>query len=125
MCSEEEQGMELTSTNEGEYTLLAISGRLDSSSAGEAEAFFLQQVALPVRKFVIDLGSLSYISSAGLRVVLIAAKKAKAIQGRIIFAGLSESVHEIFKMSGFLTLLEAAKTREAAIERLMSGNGKE
>lgn len=117
--------MELTSTNQGEYTLLTITGRLDSSRAGEAEAFFLQHLALPARQFVIDLGSLSYISSAGLRIVLIAAKKAKAIQGRIIFASLSESVHEIFRMSGFLTLLEVVETREAAIELLRAGNGKE
>ncbi len=63
-----------------------------------------------------DLEQLAYISSAGLRVVLMAAKRAKQSGGRLLLCGLSPAVRELFEISGFLKILEVCADRAAASE---------
>ena len=55
---------------------------------------------------MLDLGRLDYISSAGLRVVLIAAKRLKSVGGALVLCTLNPSVREVFEISGFASILE-------------------
>ncbi|HEX3730050.1 MAG TPA: STAS domain-containing protein, partial [Opitutaceae bacterium] len=61
-----------------------------------------------------DCAQLHYVSSAGLRVFLSAAKKAKVAGGRAAFAALTPIVQEIFELSGFTGILEIHPTAAAA-----------
>lgn len=87
--------------NSGDGALvISVSGRLDSGSAGELEAI------LPVRvreqaAVVLSLSDVPYVSSAGLRVLLIGAKAAKAAGNKLVLTGLSPAVREVFDISGF------------------------
>jgi anti-anti-sigma factor len=101
-----------------DIAILLLEGRMDGTSAGGVEERFNELIQAGRTRFVIDLGSLSYISSAGLRIVLVAVKKTKAVQGRIIFAALTEQVKEILDMSGFLPLLETAPSRAEALNAM-------
>jgi len=107
--------MNITTTEQGEITVLAIEGRLDGQHAQTAEQAFLAQAQGGKTRFVLDFSRMDYISSAGLRVVLVAAKKVRSVQGRLICAGMSDSVKEIFEMSGFLSILETAGSAEEAV----------
>jgi anti-anti-sigma factor len=76
-----------------------IEGRLDATTAPEAEAVLQDMVAQgPV---LADLEQVRYVSSAGLRVLLKAAKQAQAAQHRFAVFGLQPTVREVFEISGF------------------------
>lgn len=110
--------MDIHTYDHGPVAVLELAGRLDGSQAAAVEGAF-SRLAGPERKqIVFDLAGLQYISSAGLRVILSAAKKLRSMQGRMICASLNEQVRDIFEMSGFLTILETADSREDAIVRL-------
>lgn len=110
--------MNLTATVQDGVAVLSIEGRLDGQNAAEAEAAFVGLADEGHTRFVLDLAGLQYISSAGLRVVLVAAKKTKALRGGLICAGMSEPVREVFEMSGLLGILETADTAALAAAAL-------
>lgn len=87
---------------------LALSGRLDGLSSPELEQQVTALIASGVRTLVFDLAGLDYVSSAGLRVFIIAAKKLKAIGGAARFTALTPAVRDVFHISGLLTALGVA-----------------
>ncbi|WP_168120991.1 STAS domain-containing protein [Paenibacillus sp. HB172176] len=99
-------------------TVFPLEGRLDGNNATTAEQAFLQLLAEGKQQFIFDFSELQYISSAGLRVVLVAAKKLRASKGRMVCACLGEQVYDVFEMSGFTNILEMAATKEEALEKL-------
>ena len=68
-------------------------------------------------KWVLDMAGVEYISSAGLRVVLLLAKRLKQNSGHLVLCGLQPHVHEVFDISGFLAILDVADSRDAALGR--------
>jgi anti-anti-sigma factor len=95
-------------------TVLAPVGRIDSNSAREVE-----EVLLPLfdagTPILVDLGMLNYISSAGLRVLLLAARRSKATGISLALAGMSKPVDEVFKISGFAKLFQIHPDRAEAL----------
>ena len=75
----------------------------------------MQELLRPMSLSVIDLAGVDYVSSAGLRVILLAGKRLKAGGGRLALAGLRDNVREVFEMSGFLTLFPVLPTVDAAL----------
>lgn len=98
--------------------LLALKGRIDSASAGAFEQAVLELFAEPGRRAVLDFAAVDYISSAGLRVVLMAAKRAKQGQGRLLLCALPQHVREVFEISGFLKIIDTVDERAAALRQL-------
>lgn len=98
--------------------VLKPSRRIDSANA---KAFEEDANALvdkgPIR-VVIDAANLDYISSAGLRVVLTTAKKAKAAGGRLTIARGRDTVREVLQVSGFDAIFGLHDSVEAAIAAL-------
>ncbi len=80
---------------------VALDGRLDTITAPEFESFFSKNY-YEVDSMVIDCEKLSYISSAGLRVLLAAQKKTK---GAMKLTNVCELVMEVFEMTGFADIL--------------------
>lgn len=98
--------------------LFAPSGRVDNSSAGACEREVAGLLESGKASLVIDLSQVDYLSSAGLRVLLVAAKGCKARGGSAILVGPQGPVLEVLKMSGFDRLLNIAHDREAAVAAL-------
>lgn len=98
--------------------VLKPSRRIDSANAKtfEEEAYALLDKG-PV-KVVIDSTDLDYISSAGLRVILTTAKKAKAAGGGLTIACAKVNVKEVLQVSGFDTIFGMHETVDAAIAAL-------
>jgi len=97
--------MHLDVRKEGEWTVVKIIGRLDTSSADEFERRCLDLVEGGAIRMVLDLGELEYVSSAGLRGVLATAKAARAKQGELAVAALQGVTKEVFSISGFDSIL--------------------
>ena len=102
--------MNISETRFGAVVVLAISGKLDSVTAPALEAQTSCLVSEGAKRIVIDCSGLNYISSAGLRVFLVMAKQLQMAGGRCGFAALSSEVREVFRLSGFLELLEIHNT---------------
>jgi anti-sigma B factor antagonist len=93
--------MEITREKHNEVEIIKLSGRLDSNTTPELEKELIPIIDDGADKVIIDFDSLDYISSAGLRVMLRAAKKLKGIDGTIVLCGMKDMIHEIFEMAGF------------------------
>ena len=85
--------------------ILTMDGRLDTTTAPK-----LQEVLIPVfddaKEVVLDFANLAYISSAGLRVLLMGEKTAKAKDAKMIIKNVSEEIMDVFEMTGFSDMLE-------------------
>lgn len=87
---------------------LALTGRLDGLSSPELEQQVNALLASGIRTLVFDLASLDYVSSAGLRVFIVAAKKLTAAGGTATFQSLTPNVREVFEFTGLLKALVVA-----------------
>ena len=106
--------MDITETKQGEVTIIALAGRLDSSTSPQFEQYILPRIADKMR-LIVDFSALDYISSAGLRVLLLAAKKVKQAGGRLALCALKEHIREVFEISGFLAILDVRPTQADAL----------
>lgn len=107
--------MEIQSEEIAEALVLHASGRLDGTSAGEFERTVLARLDSPPSKLVLDLAGVEYVSSAGLRAILLAAKRGKSVGCVVAVCGLREPVREVFEVSGFGTVVEMHKTVAEAL----------
>ncbi|TCT02520.1 STAS domain-containing protein [Paralcaligenes ureilyticus] len=110
--------MSLSSEKIGEVLVISASGQINSANASEVEAGLMVWVEQGEHICVLDLTSLDYISSAGLRVVLMLAKRLKQNSGRLILCCLQPQVKDVFDISGFLTILTVVDDRAAALAQL-------
>ena len=73
-------------------------------------------------KIVINLDSVDYISSAGLRIFLMAGKKLKTLDGSFVLANMNEHIKEVFDISGFTPIFNIAPDNASAIKEI-TANG--
>jgi anti-anti-sigma factor len=105
--------MQIAEIKSGAITVAAIDGRLDTVTAGAAEQKLL--ALLGAGGVIADLSGVTYISSAGLRVLLRAAKQAKAASVSFAICGTQPAVREVFEMSGFDKIIPSFTTRVEAL----------
>ena len=97
--------MDVTEERSGAALVLQITGRIDSNTAQAFEAALVQAVGKD-RFVVVDMKQVEYVSSAGLRALLVAAKKARAGGGVIKLAAMAAHIREVFDISGFTSLFD-------------------
>ncbi|MDD4816674.1 MAG: STAS domain-containing protein [Victivallaceae bacterium] len=105
--------MEIVLQNRNGYRYLGIDGRLDATTSQDADAELRGKLD-DCKALVIDLAKLSYISSAGLRVLLIVAKQMQQRGGKVVICNLSETVQEVFDISGFSAIFNVCADIPAA-----------
>lgn len=109
--------MQVTETTEGEVVVLAVQGRLDSNTSKQLDEVLAAQVQSKPA-VVLDFSGLEYISSAGLRVLLKAAKQGRAGGGKLALCALSPHVREVFDISGFSSIFAIHGDRAAAVSAI-------
>lgn len=105
--------MEIKQESLGEAVILVPVGRVDSATAKAFEARLLQVVNSGAVRVVVDFSELDYISSAGLRVVLVGAKMTRAPR-KFALCGMKPHIREVFDVSGFAKILSILPDRAAA-----------
>ena len=108
--------MTITETKLDAATILRVAGRLDSATAQAAQDQFVACIRCGERRLVLDCAGLDYISSAGLRSLLVAAKQLKPFGGRLVICCPSEYVREIIELAGFDAFIGMCGSREQALE---------
>jgi anti-anti-sigma factor len=106
--------IEVTEQRDGATLVLAVNGRVDTVTAKLFEAAILPRTQAETA-LVLDLDGLKYISSAGLRVILLAAKQQKLRAAKFALCNLRDDVRDVFEISGFAKILDIHPTREAAV----------
>jgi anti-anti-sigma factor len=114
--------MEIGEEQVGGTLVIAPRGRVDSVSSNELERQVVARLDGGARRLVLDLAGVDYISSAGLRVLLLAAKRLKPPQGTLVLCGLGPSVRTVLELAGFMSLFAVEPAREQALAR-SSGAG--
>ena len=110
--------MEIGDEQVGETRVIAPRGRIDSVSSSELERHLVARLDGGARRVVIDLAGVEYVSSAGLRVLLIAAKRLKPPAGSLVLCGLGPAVRTVLELAGFISLFAVEPARAQALARL-------
>lgn len=107
--------MDLTEAKENGVTLLGLRGRLDAASATVVEQKVLGLIDGGADRLVLDCAELDYISSAGLRILLMAAKRLAQSHGKLALAAIKPQVRDVLDIAGFTSLFAIHPTRAAAL----------
>ena len=94
-----------------------VEGRLDIGNAGRFEQECLSWITQGKIQLVLDFSKLEYISSAGLRSILSAAKRAGSLGGSVSLCGLNGLVQEVVSLSGFDNILAVYPDAGQAVDR--------
>lgn len=95
--------MTVTKNIEGTTATLTIAGRVDTQTSGNLESA-IKGITPDITKLVLDMEGLEYISSSGLRVILMAQKMMNK-QGEMILTNVKAEIYEIFDITGFSDIL--------------------
>ncbi len=102
-------------TTEG-VKVLAFEGSLDTQTSPDAQQQLTRLIEEGETKILVNLEKLDYISSAGLRVLLVVAKRLKATDGELRVCSLNEVVKEVFDISGFDMILPISASEPEALK---------
>jgi anti-sigma B factor antagonist len=110
--------MQLTQTRTGEVTIVRPQGRIDSITAPAFQETIRGLIDAGAHRLAIDLADVTYISTAGLRALLMIARALETARGRLALCGLSHELLKLFELSQFNTLLRIVPTEPDAIAAL-------
>jgi anti-sigma B factor antagonist len=100
-----------------DHGLIVVSGDVDGATAPELQAAVLG-AAGPGCRLLLDMAEVSYMSSAGLRVMLLLYRQISANSGKVVLVGLPEDVQDTMSATGFLKFFVIADTLEAGAAAL-------
>jgi anti-anti-sigma factor len=110
--------MDISEDRKAGSVILALSGRLDATTAKTFEEKVLGVIDSGAQRLVVDLSLLEYVSSSGLRVFLLAAKRLQGTQGKIVLCALKDHIRHVFDLAGFSSILSIYGSRDEAIKSL-------
>jgi anti-anti-sigma factor len=110
--------MQVETGQQNGITTVSIRGRMDAVTTPEIESRLTRLVDGGEKRLLVNMNELEYISSAGLRALLTAAKRLKGEQGEIAFTNLGGHVKEVFEISGFYSIFKVYDSMEAGLEQM-------
>ena len=96
-------------------TILKVTGRMDAATVNGFTDECQTQIKNGSGRFIVDLAGLEYISSAGLRGILTLGKSCKAAKAALAFCSVQSMVADMFKLSGFMSILTVYPTLDEAL----------
>ncbi len=112
--------MDISTKSERGVTVVSICGNLDGSTAGAAQEKIVPMLTAGCR-LVIDMARCGYVSSAGLRVLLVIAKQLDRVGGSGAFAALNEQTVDVMTMTGFDNIFKSYGSVAEAIVAVEKG----
>ena len=108
--------MNITTEKIDGITVVRLAGDLDTNTSTGAQDTIEEIIDGGVTNMLVNLKEVGFVSSAGLRILLAAAKKINRLDGKLRISDLNETVQEVFEISGFITILKVFPTEEAALQ---------
>ncbi len=100
----------------GKVRVLGLKGRLDTDTAADLELAAQDLIDAGTHDFVVDLSGVGYVSSAGLRVLLMIGKSIDG-KGSLSLCGLNATVRQVFDVAGFTQLFVIGADRDAVLPK--------
>jgi anti-anti-sigma factor len=110
--------MEICTRSQDAAVIGAVNGRMDAVTAPDFDVWISDRVNAAELFLILDLSGLEYVSSAGLRSLLAAAKQIKVSQGDLVLCGLSGTVEEVFRISGFINIFRVFSSVDQALKAI-------
>jgi len=108
--------MEILVKTTDDVKVVEFEGKLDTQTSPDAQDQLTELIGNGERKILVNLEKLDYISSAGLRVLLAAAKQLKPDGGEVRICNLNDVVQEVFDISGFVTIFKVFGSEIEALD---------
>ncbi len=109
--------MDITSQLIGAVSVVAIQGDIDGNTAPVAQGQILPLIAADC-KLLLDMSKVGFMSSAGLRMMLLIFRQVSGAGGEIVLAGLSEEIKDTMSLTGFLDFFTTCDTLETGLQTL-------
>ena len=109
--------MEVQISSFEDVTVLEASGDVDGSTAPVLQEKVLQ-VTQPGCRLLMDMSKIDFMSSAGLRVMLLVHRQISGGNGQVVLVGLSQSIRDTMNATGFLKFFTTADTLDAGLQAL-------
>lgn len=101
---------------EGNMRFVRLTGRIDAAAVANVQSTVRQAASAPTRHVVIDLSEVTFLSSSGLRILLLLARELGRQGADLRLCSPRPHVAEVFHLTGFDQIFEMYPTREAAVE---------
>lgn len=102
---------------------LSPQGRLDAAHTSQLEQMLQEALGKNPPALVVDLAQVTYLSSSGLRALLVAAKKLRQNNGHLLLCCPQPAVARVLRLTGFIEILPVYPTREAALKAAEAPGG--
>ena len=103
--------------NVEDVKVLTVSGRIDANTSQKLQHTVLD-TARHSHKLLLDLSNVDYMSSAGLRVMLLLHREIHNNDGRVILVGLQERIKDAMEMTGFLKHFAVVPDMQTGLEMM-------
>lgn len=110
--------MEAKVEEKGDVVVVRVSGRLDAATSPLLEKQIMSIIEGGHFKLVLNMSSVDYLSSAGMRLMLSVSKKLRHLEGKVVACSMNDDVMEVIKMAGFTQVLEIYPTEEESVAHL-------
>lgn len=107
--------------SDGPVVVVHLLGSLDEGSQGQAESMILPLLSSERRHLLIEASELSFVSSAGLRVIISAVKAVKPSGGTVGICAPQPSVEQLLRIAGLTALIKLHPSVDAARNVLLVG----
>lgn len=97
--------MKIEVKQEGELFVVELEGRMDTNTSPEFQKEMEAYYSKEGFQMILDFDHLDFVSSAGLRVLLLIQKKSKALNGSLVIKNVKPEIQEVFDMTGFSDIL--------------------
>jgi anti-sigma B factor antagonist len=109
--------MNIEVKTEDDLAIAVVTGDIDGKTAPEAQAQLLPVIG-GYSRLVLEMEGVGFLSSAGLRMLLLLYRQATTRNGKVALVGLSDQIKDTMSMTGFLKFFVVADSREEALKAL-------
>lgn len=110
--------MDIHVQRDEDKAVVVVAGKLDAVTAQDFDKVVVPLIEGGAARLVLDCSRLDYLSSAGLRVLLMTVKRIKAKGGQLRVAGMQGAAREVFEISGFHAIFSMDDSVEASLSAL-------
>ncbi|MDD4941777.1 MAG: STAS domain-containing protein [Candidatus Omnitrophica bacterium] len=113
--------MDIQMSKQEGVAIVTLSGNLDGNTVNEAQEKIMPILAPDTKSLVLDLKGCGYVSSAGLRLLLMAAKQVSSRGGTLALSGVCDEIKDVMEMTGFSNFFKSFPDINAAVAAVTQG----
>ncbi len=113
--------MQIAVARQEDIAIVTVSGRLSSAMADQFQDRLMAELDDNPKALVVDFADLRFITSSGLRTLIVAAKRGSSEGYRVHLCGMAQAIHEVFEVSGLLRIFVVHSSLDEAMAAVNGG----